>query len=77
MINNSDSESESVSMYSESIDSVDHCLEVQDEMINTQNEIIDVLQQEIKELNITINLLKKICKVSWDKDAFTGIIECL
>ena len=46
-------------------------------IIDNQREIIDVLQQEIKELNITINLLKKICKVSWDNDAFTGIIECL
>ena len=47
MSNNSESDSESVSMYSESIDSVDHCL-VQDEMINTQNEIIKKLQEEIK-----------------------------
>ena len=77
MINNSDSESESGSMFSESSNSVDNCLEVQYEMIDNQREIIDVLQQEIKELNITINLLKKICKVSWDNDAFTGIIECL
>ena len=76
MNNNSDSESESVSMFSESSNSVDNCL-VQNEMIDNQREIIDVLQQEIKELNITINLLKKICKVSWDNDAFTGIIECL
>ena len=73
MINNSDSESETVTMFSESVDSVDHCLEVQDEMINIQNEIIDVLQREIKELNITIELLKKICKVSWDKNAYNGI----
>ena len=57
MSNNSDSESESVSMYSESIDSVDHCLEVQDEIINNQNEIIDVLQREIKELTIRINMI--------------------
>ena len=77
MINNSDSESESVSMFSESSNSVDNCLEVQDEMIDNQREIIDVLQREIKELNITIELLKKICKVSWDNDAFTGSIECL
>jgi hypothetical protein len=76
-MNNSDSESESVSMYSESSNSVDHCLEVQDEMINTQCEMIEALQREIKELNITIELLKKICKVSWNKDAFNGIIECL
>jgi hypothetical protein len=76
-MNNSDIESESVSMYSESSNSVDHCLKVQDEMINTQNEIIDVLQKNIKELNITIELLKKICKVTWSNDAFNGIIECL
>ena len=70
MNNNSDSESESVSMFSESVDSVDHCLEVQDEIINQ-------LREQIKQLHITIELLNKLCKVSWDNDAFTGIIECL
>ena len=45
MNNNSDSEIESVSMFSESSNSVDNCLEVQDEMIDNQREIIDVLQQ--------------------------------
>jgi hypothetical protein len=67
--NNIDNESET-SLFSESSNSVDHCLEVQDEMINA-------LQSEIKELNKTIDLLKKICKVTWDKDAFNGIIEYL
>jgi hypothetical protein len=67
--NNIDHESET-SLFSESSNSVDHCLEVQDEMINA-------LQSEIKELNKTIDLLKKICKVTWDKDSFNGIIEYL
>ncbi len=67
--NNIDNESET-SLFSESSNSVDHCLEVQDEMINA-------LQSEIKELNKTIDLLKKICKVTWDKDSFNGIIEYL
>jgi hypothetical protein len=67
--NNIDNESET-SLFSESSNSVDHCLEVQDEMINA-------LQSEIKELNKTIDLLKNICKVTWDKDAFNGILECL
>ena len=76
MNNNSDGESESVSMFSESSNSVDHCLDVQDDIINNQREIIDVLQREIKELNITINLIK-ICKTTWNNDAFSGILECL
>ena len=67
--NNIDNESET-SLFSESSNSVDHCLEVQDEMINA-------LQSEIKELNKTIDLLNKICKVTWDKDSFNGIIEYL
>ena len=67
--NNIDNESET-SLFSESSNSVDHCLEVQDEMINA-------LQSEIKELNKTIDLLKKICKVTWDKDSLNGIIEYL
>ena len=66
MINNSDSESESVSMFSESVDSVDHCLEVQDEIINQ-------LREQIKQLHITIELLKKLCKVTWSNDAYNGI----
>ena len=55
MNNNSDSESESVSVFSESVDSVDHCLEVQDEIINQ-------LREQIKRLHITIELLKKYVK---------------
>ncbi len=67
MNNNIDNESET-SLFSESSNSVDHCLEVQDEMINA-------LQNEIKELNKTIELLKNIAKITWDKDAFNGILE--
>ncbi len=69
MNNNIDNESET-SLFSESSNSVDHCLEVQDEMINA-------LQNEIKELNKTIELLKNIAKITWDKDAFNGILEYL
>ena len=41
MIDNSESESDSISMISESSNSVGHCLDVQDE-------IIDTLQNELK-----------------------------
>ena len=70
MNTNSDSESETVTMFSESVDSVDHCLEVQDEIINQ-------LREQIKQLHITIELLKKLCKVTWSNDAYNGVIECL
>ena len=69
MNNNIDYESET-SLFSESSNSIDHCLEVQDEMINA-------LQNEIKELNKTLELLKNIAKITWDKDAFNGILEYL